>query len=71
MSESPEKSTELPIGELKEVTLRIPGEYFFCDTVALPSTIETEKIADFAEFILNRHNAKKLKPPNLNFLPIK
>ena len=53
MAESPEKPTELPTGELREITLRIPGEHFFCDTVALPSSLKQEKFAEFAEFVLN------------------
>jgi len=53
MVKSTEKSTELPVGELREVTLRIPGEHFFCDTVKLPSSLNREKFAEFAEFVLN------------------
>jgi hypothetical protein len=39
MAETPEKSTELPVGELREITLRIPGEHFFCDSISLPSSL--------------------------------
>ena len=53
MAESPEKSTEFPVRELREVTLRIPGEHFFCDTISLPASIPREKVAEFAEFALN------------------
>ena len=53
MAESPENPTELPTGELREITLRIPGEHFFCDTVSIPSSLKEEKFADFAEFVLN------------------
>ena len=52
MAESPEKPTELPTGELREITLRIPGEHFFCDTVALPSSLKQENVAEFAELVL-------------------
>ena len=53
MAETPEKSTELPVGELREITLRIPGEHFFCDSISLPSSLDSEKFAEFAEFTLN------------------
>ena len=53
MAESAEKSTEFPVKELREVTLRIPGEHFFCDTISLPASIPREKVAEFAEFALN------------------
>lgn len=53
MAESPEKSSELPVGELREITLRIPGEHFFCDTISLPNSLKAEKYQDFSEFVLN------------------
>ena len=53
MAEPPEKSSELPVGELREITLRIPGEHFFCDTISLPNSLKAEKYQDFSEFVLN------------------
>ena len=53
MAEPPEKSSELPVGELREITLRIPGEHFFCDTISLPASLKADKYQDFAEFVLN------------------
>jgi hypothetical protein len=53
MAETPEKSTELPLGELREITLRIPGEHFFCDSISLPSSLDAGKFGEFAEFTLN------------------
>ncbi len=53
MADTPEKPTELPIGELREITLRIPGEHFFCDSISLPTSVKAEKLQDFAEFVLN------------------
>ena len=53
MADTPEKSPELPIGELREITLRIPGEHFFCDSISLPLSLKADKYQDFAEFALN------------------
>ena len=53
MAETPEKSSELPVGELREFTLRIPGEHFFCDTISFPTSLKAEKYQDFAEFVLS------------------
>jgi hypothetical protein len=53
MAETPEKSTELPVGELREITLRIPGEHFFCDSISLPSSLDPGKFGEFAEYALN------------------
>ena len=53
MADTPEKSPELPIGELREITLRIPGEHFFCDSISLPVSVKADKYQDFAEFVLN------------------
>ena len=48
--------------ELREVTLRIPGEHFFCDTISLPALrIPAEKRwQEFAEFALERGRAVSL-----------
>ena len=43
MADTLEKSPELPIGELREITLRIPGEHFFCDSISLPVSLKAEK----------------------------
>ena len=32
-----ESTPDLPSGELREITLRIPGEHFFCESFSLPS----------------------------------
>ena len=57
MSDEQENLPDLPIGGLSEITLRIPGECFFCDTIKLPSSIMKDadrqnenwrqKVADF------------------------
>ncbi len=53
MADTPEKTTDFPVGELRDITLRIPGEHFFCDTISLPASLKVEKYQEFAEFILN------------------
>ena len=45
MSDEQESVSDLPMGELREITLRIPGECFFCETINLPPsalTVESE-----------------------------
>ena len=38
MSDEQDSASDLPLGELREITLRIPGECFFCETVDLPKS---------------------------------
>ena len=53
MADTPDKTIEFPSGEPRDMTLRIPGEHFFCDTISLPSSVKPEKYQDFAEYVLN------------------
>ena len=39
MSDEQQSGSDLPMGELREITLRIPGECFFCETINLPSSL--------------------------------
>ena len=39
MSEEQESLPDLPIGGLREITLRIPGECFFCETILIPASL--------------------------------
>lgn len=48
MADNPENGPDLPIGELREVTLLIPGEHFFCETFSLPPSTESDSIQDIA-----------------------
>ena len=41
MSDEQESVSDLPMGELREITLRIPGECFFCETINLPPSALT------------------------------
>lgn len=43
MSDEQESASDLPLGELREITLRIPGECFFCETIILPNNPIEEK----------------------------
>lgn len=42
MSDEQDSLPHLPIGGLREITLRIPGECFFCETLELPSSLLKE-----------------------------
>ena len=53
MAENSDKATDFPIGELREITLLIPGEHFFCETLPLPSGLATEDFWDFAQQALD------------------
>ena len=53
MADPSDKSIEFPAGELREITLRIPGEHFFCDTIDIPASLKPDKYEDFIEFVLN------------------
>ena len=39
MSDNENNDLAVPLAELSDFTLRIPGEYFFCETIALPSSL--------------------------------
>ena len=39
MSDEQQSGSDLPMGELREITLRIPGSAFFCETINLPSSL--------------------------------
>ena len=42
MSDEQDSTPELPAGELREITLRIPGECFFCESIDLPESLSPE-----------------------------
>ena len=52
MADSSEESPDLPVGVLREVTLRIPGEHFFCETIALPAQAKEEDFYEIAQLAL-------------------
>ena len=42
MSEEQDSLPDLPIGGLREITLRIPGECFFCEALNMPANLLKE-----------------------------
>ena len=52
MSDSSEESADLPMGALGELTLRIPGEHFFCETISLSPKVKEEELYEIAERVL-------------------
>ena len=42
MSENENNEVAVPLAELNEIILKIPGEYFFCETIQLPTHLEGE-----------------------------
>ena len=53
MAENPDKLPDFPIGELREITLLIPGEHFFCETLPIPPELKPEDFQDFAQQVLD------------------
>ena len=53
MAENPDKSPDFPIGELRDITLLIPGEHFFCETLPIPPELKPEDFQGFAQQALD------------------
>lgn len=53
MADDSESPTDSPVAELREITLLIPGEHFFCETLPLPEDLDPEEFEDFAVQALN------------------
>ncbi len=69
MAEVQDSLPDLPIGGLREITLRIPGEFFFCETISLPVALlnEVEKRPEnsserIEEFILESLSDTSFSP---------
>lgn len=69
MSDEQESASDLPMGELREITLRIPGECFFCETINLPNSppAETEnrstsRISQWDGYIFDILNQSDFSP---------
>ena len=43
MPDNQNNDLAVPMAELNEFILKIPGEYFFCETISLPSKLENEE----------------------------
>ena len=52
MADPSEKVTEFPVRELREITLRIPGEHFFCEAIPLPDSAQDEDLEGIASLAL-------------------
>ena len=53
MAENPDKSPDFPIGELRDITLLIPGEHFFCETLPIPPELKPEDFQDLVHQVLD------------------
>ena len=48
MAENPDSPSDFPLRELREITLLLPGEHFFCETLSVPADLAPEDFIDFA-----------------------
>ena len=46
MADQNDKSPDVALGDLRDVTLRIPGEHFFCETLSLPGNLIRRSYGD-------------------------
>ena len=46
-------SSEQTMGELRDVSLRLPGEHFFCETIDLPKGAQQEDLYEIAQVVLS------------------
>ena len=53
MSSDSEEITDLVFSDLSELTLRIPGEHFFCESITLPASLTSEVDGNEKELIEN------------------
>jgi len=64
-----ESTPDLPSGELRDITLRIPGECFFCESISLPDvppaeseTKPSSSISRWDGYLLNLLNSADFSP---------
>lgn len=69
MSDDLEIPADHPVGDLREVTLRIPGELFFCETVSLPASLDREANAREFPSALDEWVRQLLDDPNFSPYP--
>ena len=53
MSSDSEEIPDLVFSDLSELTLRIPGEHFFCESITLPESLTSEVDGNEKELIEN------------------
>ena len=68
MAENPDSPSDFPLGELREITLLLPGEHFFCETLSVPADLAPE---DFIDFCLQALDLDSFSPfPPINWLGV-
>ena len=65
MAENPESPSDFPIGELREITLLLPGEHFFCETLSIPGDLAPEDFIDFCLQALDLDSFSPFPPDQL------
>jgi hypothetical protein len=65
MAENPESPSDFPIGELREITLLLPGEHFFCETLSVPGDLAPEDFIDFCLQALDLDSFSPFPPDQL------
>ena len=46
MEDNPDNGSSLPFGELREITLLIPGEHFFCESISCSEDVEDQDLEE-------------------------
>ena len=65
MAENPDSPSDFPLGELREITLLIPGEHFFCETLSVPADLAPEDFIDFCLQALDLDSFSPFPPDQL------
>lgn len=56
MDDNPDNGSTLPMGELREISLLIPGEHFFCECITFGEEIADENLEGLAIQMLSHDN---------------
>ena len=65
MAENPDSPSDFPLGELREITLLLPGEHFFCETLSVPADLAPEDFIDFCLQALDLDSFSPFPPDQL------
>ena len=60
-------SSEQTMGELRDVSLRLPGEHFFCETIDLPKLAQQEDNYEIAQVVLSEERFSPYPVDQLRF----
>ena len=52
MEDNPDNGSSLPFGELREITLLIPGEHFFCESISCSEDVEDQDLEELVYRVL-------------------